>query len=81
MKLSFTFVNSDPKAAICVDLAGKTFASNDAESLRLAPPLHHNCKSILEPNFRGAKGNPELSKGGLQGQATDTGIDSINLNE
>lgn len=39
---SFTFVNFSPKSAICKELAGTTFNTNDAESLRYTPPLHHN---------------------------------------
>ena len=39
---SFTFMNVAPVSAICKELAGVTFQTNDAESLRYSPPLHHN---------------------------------------
>ena len=49
---SFTFVNVAPKSDICRELAGTTFNTNDAESLRYSPPLHHNCKSYLRANLK-----------------------------
>lgn len=52
---SFTFMNSDPKSAICQALAGMTFTAVDAEALRYNPPLHHNCKSWLSPNLKSSK--------------------------
>ena len=57
---SFTFVNISPVAAICKELAGTTFATNDAESLRYSPPLHHNCKSYLRANLKSSKGTERL---------------------
>ena len=53
---SFTFVNFAPKSDICRELAGTTFRTNDAESLRFVPPLHHNCKSYLRANLKISKG-------------------------
>lgn len=58
---SFTFVNADPVSQICQTLAGKTFATNDAEFLRYSPPLHHNCKSYLSPNLKESKNQPEIT--------------------
>ena len=49
---SYTFINFDPKSAICKTLAGSTFAVNDPELVRYHPPLHHNCKSYLRANLK-----------------------------
>jgi len=57
---SFTFVNFDPKSAVCIELAGTTFKTSDAESLRYVPPLHHNCKSYLRANLKVSRGVEEL---------------------
>ena len=57
---SFTFMNAAPKSAICTELAGTTFNTNDAESLRYSPPLHHNCKSYLRANLKSSKGVDQL---------------------
>lgn len=57
---SFTFYNEDPVSEICQDLNGQTFAANDAEAARYFPPLHHNCKSRLQPNLKGDKSNPAV---------------------
>lgn len=57
---SFTFMNRDPKSPICRELAGTTFNSNDAESLRYSPPLHHNCKSYIRANLKTSKGVEKL---------------------
>jgi len=58
---SFTFVNIAPKSAICRELAGTTFETNDASSLMYSPPLHHNCKSYLRANLKVSKGVDQLS--------------------
>jgi hypothetical protein len=58
---SYTFMNSAPKSPICIELAGTTFNTNDAESLRYSPPLHHNCKSYLRANLSASKGVEKLS--------------------
>lgn len=57
---SFTFMNNAPKSAICRELAGTTFNTNDVESLRYSPPLHHNCKSFLRANLKTSKGIEKL---------------------
>lgn len=57
---SFTFTNFSPKSDICKELAGTTFKTNDAESLRYQPPLHHNCKSYLRANLKESKGVEKL---------------------
>jgi hypothetical protein len=57
---SFTFTNPDPKTLICRELTGTVFKTNDAESLRFTPPLHHNCKSYLIANLKTSKGAKSL---------------------
>ena len=66
---SFTFVNIAPVAAICRELAGTTFATNDAESLRYSPPLHHNCKSYLRANLKSSRGTDRLEISSLSPSA------------
>ncbi len=77
---AFMFVNADPQAGICKDLAGTTFRKDDPESARYFPPLHHNCESYIVP----------IPKGKLRGRVIDpTGLkpsspeleDSITLGE
>ena len=63
---SFTFVNADPQAPICKDLAGRTFRKDDPGAKMNFPPLHHNCESYISANFSGAKKNPEIDKRGLK---------------
>ena len=53
---SYTFMNADPKSPVCRALAGITFNTNDFESLRYSPPLHHGCKSYLRANLKTSKG-------------------------
>lgn len=78
---SFTFTNPDPKSEICKNLRGKTFRSDDPEAGRFYPPLHHNCKSYLVPNFNEKK----LTPGGLRPTGTENQVDaalkSITLEE
>jgi len=74
---SFTFINANPKSDVCKELAGLTFATNDAESLRYSPPLHHNCKSYLRANLVGLRGSPEISSL----SPSDTAKQSITLGE
>jgi len=67
---SFTFVNIAPQTTICKELAGTTFKTNDAESLRYTPPLHHNCKSYLRANLKVSKGTENLNVESLSPSAT-----------
>lgn len=67
---SFTFMNLAPKSAICRELAGTTFNTNDAESLRYHPPLHHNCKSYIRANLKSSKGIERLEVSTLSPSAT-----------
>ena len=66
---SFTFTNEDPQSEICQELDGTTWAANDPDLDRYSPPLHHNCKSRLEPNEKGADGNPEIDGTGKISEA------------
>lgn len=76
---SFTFVNEDPVSEVCQELDGMTWPANDPDLDRYAPPLHHNCKSRIVPNEKGAKGNPEIKRGGTA--ITQKALDSITLCE
>lgn len=76
---SFTFVNEDPQSEICQELDGTTWAVNDPDLSRYSPPLHHNCKSRLEPNEKGAEGNPKINRGGTS--VSEKGLKSITLCE
>lgn len=76
---SFTFVNEDPISEICQELSGKTWAVGDPDLDRYSPPLHHNCKSRIEPNEKGAKNNPEIETGGTS--VSQKALNSITLHE
>lgn len=76
---SFTFYNEDPVSEICQELDGMTWAVNDPDLDRYSPPLHHNCKSRLMPNEKGAEKNPEIQRGGTP--VSQKGLDSITLHE
>jgi len=77
---SFTFVNPDPQVAICKQLAGKSFDSDDSSSLRYQPPLHHNCKSYVVSNLKGVKGAPK-DLAPLQESIKKSGYESITLKD
>lgn len=64
---SFTFMNVAPVSAICKELAGVTFQTNDAESLRYSPPLHHNAvlSDTLISTKEGQKPIKEIMVGDL----------------
>lgn len=74
---SFTFENNDPVSEICQELAGQTFAKDDPQLDELTPPLHHNCKSRMVPNLKGAAGNPSPDKI----EVSDAAKKSITLSE
>lgn len=76
---SFTFYNEDPVSEICQELDDTTWAVGDPDLDRYSPPLHHNCKSRLVPNEKGAEGNPEIDRGGTA--VSQKGLDSITLCE
>jgi hypothetical protein len=75
---SFTFYNGDPISEICQELNGSTYSINDPDLLRYTPPLHHNCKSVMIPNLKGDKNNPQVS--GLP-VISDTAKKGITLGE
>lgn len=75
---SFTFYNEDPISEICQELDGTTWAVGDPDIDRYSPPLHHNCKSRLQVNEKGADGNPDITSGT---PVTQKGLDSITLCE
>ncbi len=76
---SFTFTNEDPVSEICQELDGTTWAVNDPDLDRYSPPMHHNCKSRLVPNEKGAEGNPDIDRGGTA--VSQKALDSITLCE
>lgn len=76
---SFTFTNDDPQTDICIELTGTTWAVGDPDLDTYSPPLHHNCKSRLEPNEKGDDNNPDIQRGGTP--VTQDGLDSITLQE
>lgn len=76
---SFTFYNEDPVSPICQELDGTTWAVDDPDLDRYSPPLHHNCKSRLVPNEKGADNNPEIDRGGVA--VSQKALDSITLCE
>ncbi len=76
---SFTFTNEDPVSEICQELDGTTWAVGDPDLDKYSPPLHHNCKSRLEPNEKGSEGNPEIDRGGSA--LSQKALDSITLCE
>ena len=55
---SYTFLNENPKTAICQYLNGKTF---NKDELRV-PPLHWGCKSYINPNMKRWRNNPKIDK-------------------
>lgn len=57
---AFEFVNGDPVAPICVDLAGTVFSKDDPNLNRYWPPLHFNCKSWISPILVGNLGNKKI---------------------
>lgn len=74
---SYTFMNAAPKSSICRELAGTTFNTNDAESMRYTPPLHHNCKSYLRANLSASRGVEKLNVSTLS--PTPEAVKSITL--
>lgn len=76
---SFTFVNEDPQSEICQELDGTTWAVGDPDIDRYSPPLHHNCKSRLEVNEKGAEGNPQPTRGGTA--ITQKALNSMTLHD
>lgn len=68
---SLIFMNQDPQAHICKNLQNRVFRKDDPAAQTFLPPLHHNCESILVPQFIGAKGNRPIDPLGLQPTETN----------
>jgi len=74
---SFEFVNPDPKAAICQELAGRVFTKEEYLTTANLPPLHHNCKSFIRAQTKAAKGNKPVTEIGLNFTGTETQVEQI----
>lgn len=70
---SFTSINADPVAEICIELAGVTVGVDDPALVEYATPRHHNCKSTWVPNLKGDDQNPDIDGvGSLSKKAQDS---------
>ena len=56
---SYSFYNSSPVAEICKYLAGRTIKAGDPDVEAYTPPLHYNCATVMIPNLKEFKDNPE----------------------
>lgn len=68
---SLIFMNQSPVALICKNLQNRVFRKDDPSAVQYFPPHHHNCESILVPQFLGVSGNRPLSTLGLQPSETN----------
>ncbi len=73
---SFTITNPNPKAAICIELAGRTITKEEYKTGDL-PPYHHQCNTIVVANVKGGKSNPSVSPLGLQFTGTEAQVEKI----
>jgi hypothetical protein len=48
---SYIFTNPDPDSDICKNLSDRVFSVSEFRSSGNLPPLHHNCKSIVVPQY------------------------------
>lgn len=76
---AYEFVNEDPVAEICQDLAGTVFDKEDPDLNRYWPPLHFNCKSWIRPILKNQLGSKQIDS--LGDQVTAKGEDSIGFSE
>ena len=74
---SFIFVNHNPKSAICQNLTGRVFSKEEYETSDNLPPLHHNCKSVIQAQTVGKKGNKPIDPKGLTPSGTDEELEKI----
>lgn len=74
---SFVFVNHDPKSPICQNLVGRVFTKEEYAASPYLPPLHHNCKSVLQAQTKGKKGNKPVDPKGLTPSGTDDELEKI----
>lgn len=60
---SWTFIAEmdDATTDACRAMNNRTFSTDDPDLERYRPPLHFNCRSILVPNKKHYKGNPEIT--------------------
>jgi len=66
---SFIFTNPDPKSPICQHLTGRVFTKEEYVNSPFLPPLHHNCKSTIIAQTKGATNNLPVSSEGLKIEA------------
>ena len=74
--ISYTYINPNPKSAICKKIRNKTVASDSADAKQFIPPLHHMCKTIRVGNYESMSNNPKPVK---RFNLNKTEIDSANL--
>lgn len=74
---SFIFVNHNPKSAICQNLVGRVFSKEEYEASDNLPPLHHNCKSVIQAQTKGKAGNKPIDPKGLIPSGTDEELEKI----
>ena len=58
---SFTSVNPDPVAEICIELQNVTVLPDDPALEQYSCPRHPNCKSVWVPNLKTTKDQPEVT--------------------
>ena len=58
---SFTSVNPDPVAEICIELQNVTVLPEDPMLEVYSCPRHPNCRSVWVPNLKTSKDNPKAS--------------------
>jgi hypothetical protein len=80
---SFVYTNSGPVSQICKELTGRVFTREEFESSGLLPPNHHNCKSYIVAQTKGATNNKPISPLGLtitgSPQRVEAVINSVTL--
>lgn len=74
---SMTFTNVDPQSDVCKSLVGVTLPIGHPDIVRYGTPLHHNCKSRWEANYKRRKGNPAPQTTGIS--VTEKVLKSITL--
>jgi hypothetical protein len=50
---------------VCKDLAGRVFSVDEYRASGVLPPLHHNCKSTIVPQWKTIKNKQPISPLGL----------------
>jgi SPP1 gp7 family putative phage head morphogenesis protein len=62
---SYIFMNPSPDSDVCKDLAGRVFSVDEYRASGVLPPLHHNCKSTIVPQWKTIKNKQPISPLGL----------------